>query len=89
MHIEPDEKIGGFPTVEVRRLMRKAAGRSITVRYVRETLDCSISDASCVLRHLQKAGFVESVGSHLERSTKGSALAIATAARPGPRPCRK
>lgn len=65
MHIEPDEEIGGFSTIEVRRLMRKAVGRSITVRYVREALDCSASDASRVLHHLQKAGFVESVGSHL------------------------
>jgi predicted nucleotidyltransferase len=82
MHIEPDEEIGGFSAIEVRRLMRKAVGRSITVRCVREALDCSVSDASRVLRHLQKAGFVESVGSHLEPTTKGSALAIATAARP-------
>ena len=82
MRIEPDEEIGGFSAVQVRRLMRRAVGRSMTVRYVRQLLDCSGSDASRVLRHLQERGFVESIGSHLEPSLKGSAFANATAARP-------
>jgi predicted nucleotidyltransferase len=82
MRIALDQEISGFSAVRVRRLMRKAVGRSITARYVREILDCSSSDASRMLRYLLEDGFVEFVGSHLERSTKGSALALATAARP-------
>lgn len=82
MRIERDEAIGGFPAVQVRQLMRRAVGRTMSVRYVRKILDCSGSDASRVLRHLQEAGFVESAGNRLEPSLKGSAFANATAARP-------
>jgi hypothetical protein len=82
MRIAVDQEIAGFSAVEVRRLMRKALGRSVTVRYVRKILACPSCDAARVLRHLQKHGFVERVGTRLAPSTKGSALAMATAARP-------
>ena len=82
MRIAVDQEIAGFSAVEVRRLMRRALGRPITVQYVRKILACSSSDAARVLRHLQEDGFLEAIGRRLEPSTKGSALAMATAARP-------
>jgi DNA-binding MarR family transcriptional regulator len=82
MRISTDQKIVGFPAVQIRQLMRETVGRSITIRYVREILQCSDSAATRVLNRLQKDGFVEPVRDHLEPTTKGSALAMATAAPP-------
>jgi len=82
MRISVDQVIAGLPAVQVRRLMRRVFGRSITVRDVRKILACPRSDAVRVLRHLQAHGLVEAVGKRLEPSSKGSALAMATAARP-------
>ena len=82
MRIAVDQEIAGFSAVEVRRLMRKALGRPMTVRYIRRVLACPSSDAARVLRHLQEHGFVEEVERRLEPSSKGNALAMATAARP-------
>ena len=62
--------------------MRDTVGRSITPRYVREILGCSDFSAARVLSQLQEAGFVESVRGYWEATTKGSALAMATAASP-------
>ena len=82
MRITANQKIAGYPAIQIRQLMRETVGRSITLRYVREILRCSDSAATRILSHLQKAGFVEPVKDHLEPSTKGSALAMATAAPP-------
>ena len=82
MRITADQKIAGYPAVQIRQLMRETVGRSITPRYVWEILQCSDSVALQVLNHLQTEGFVDSVNGHLEPSVKGSALAMATAAPP-------
>jgi hypothetical protein len=82
MRITADQRIAGYPAVQIRQLMRETVGRSITVRYVREILHCSDSVATRILSHLQKTGFVESVKVYLEPTTKASALAMATAAPP-------
>ena len=82
MRITADQKIAGYPAVQIRQLMRETVGRSITLRYVREILRCSDAPASRVLNCLQEDGFVEPVRGHLEPTTKGSALAMATAAPP-------
>jgi predicted nucleotidyltransferase len=82
MRITLDQKIAGYPAGQIRQLMRETVGRSITLRYVREILQCSDSAAIQVLNHLQEQGFVEPIQDHLEPSTKGSALAMATAAAP-------
>lgn len=82
MRIAAEEKIAGYPAIRIRQLMRETVGRSITPRYVREILSCSDSGAARVLSQLQKAGFVDSVRGYWEATTKGSALAMATAAAP-------
>ena len=82
MRIRSDEKIAGHPAVQVRQLMRETVGRSITHRYVREILSCSNSTATRVLSELAQAGFIESLKGYWEATTKGSALAMATAAPP-------
>ncbi len=82
MRIAADQKIAGYPAVQIRQLMRETVGRSITPRYAREILQCSDSAARHVLNHLQMEGFADSVNGHLEPSMKGSALAMATAAPP-------
>jgi len=82
VHIEASEKIAGYPALQIRQLMRETLGRSITPRHVREILSCSNSSAALVLEQLEKAGFVESVRGYWEATTKGSALAMATAALP-------
>lgn len=82
MRITADQKIAGYPAVQIRQLMRETVGRSITLRYVREILRCSDAAATRVLNRLQKDGFVEPARGHLEPTTKGSALAMATAAPP-------
>jgi predicted nucleotidyltransferase len=76
------ERIAGYPALQIRQLMRETVGRSITPRYVREILSCTDSGATRVLNRLEKAGFVESVRGYWEATTKGSALAMATAAPP-------
>ena len=75
-------QIAGDPAVQIRQLMRETVGRSITLRYVREILRCSDAAATRVLNRLQKDGFVEPARGNLEPTTKGSALAMATAAPP-------
>src|SRR5713226_9659933 len=82
MRITAEQKIAGYPAVQIRQLMRETVCRSITPRYVREILQCSDSAAQHVLNQLQTEGFADSVNDHLEPSTKGSALAMATAAPP-------
>lgn len=82
MRIRSDERIAGYPAVQVRQLMRETVGRSISHRYVREILSCSNSRAARVLNELEKAGFIESMRGYWEATTKGSALAMATAAPP-------
>src|SRR5450432_69462 len=82
MRITADQKIAGYPAVQIRQLMRETVGRSITLRYVRKVLQCSDSAANSVLNLLHKDGFIQSVRGNLGPSTKGSALAMATAATP-------
>jgi len=82
VRIRSDERIAGYPAVQVRQLMRETVGRSITHRYVREILSCSNSTATRVLSGLEQAGFIESLKGYWEATTKGSALAMATAAPP-------
>jgi len=82
MRIAADQMIADYPAVWVRQLMRETARASITLRHVRQALRCSDSGAVSVLNRLEKDGFIESVSGRLEPSTKGRALAMATAARP-------
>jgi hypothetical protein len=82
MRITSDQKIAGFPAVQIRQLMRNAINGSITSRKARGVLRCSDSEADCVLNRLQDDGFIESVGGRLELSTCGRALAMAMAAPP-------
>jgi hypothetical protein len=82
MRIESRQMIAGFPAVQIRRLMRETVGRSISLRWIREVLQCSEQTASRVLVDLQREGLVVSVEDHLEPSLKGSALAQATAGKP-------
>jgi hypothetical protein len=82
MRITANEKIAGYPALQIRQLMRETLGRSITSRYVGDILRCSDSIATRVLSQLRKAGFVESTRGYWEPTTKGSALAMATAALP-------
>src|SRR2546422_6017751 len=82
MRIAAEEKIAGYPALRIRQLMRETAGRSITPRYVREILSCTDSGAARVLNQLARAGFVEAVRGYWEATTKGNALAMATAAAP-------
>ncbi len=82
MRITADEEIAGYPALQIRQLMRETVGRSITPRYVREVLSCSYSSAARILSRLEEAGFVEPVRGYWEATTKGSALAMATAAPP-------
>jgi DNA-binding IclR family transcriptional regulator len=82
MRIESKQTIAGFPAVQIRRLMRETVGRSISLRCVREVLQCSESTAASVLVDLQREGLVLQVEGHLEPSMKGSTMAQATAAKP-------
>lgn len=82
MRIRTDQKIVGYPALQVRQLMRETVGRPITLRYVQEILKCSDSSATRVMRNLEIEGFLQSVQGHLEPSTKGSALAMAKAGPP-------
>jgi predicted nucleotidyltransferase len=83
MRITTGQKIAGYPAVQIRELMRKTVAGSITLERVRMVVGCSGSGAASVLNSLQEDGFVESVrGGRLELSTKGRALAMATAAPP-------
>lgn len=82
MRITANQKIAGYPAVRVRRVMRETVGGSITLRNVRRILRCSDSGAVSVVDGLQKDGFIESVEGRWEATTKGNALAMATAAPP-------
>ena|ERR1017187_1783547 len=82
MRITADQTIADYPAVRVRQLMRETAHASVTLRHVRQVLRCSDSGAASVLNRLEKDGLIESVSGRLEPSTKGRALAMATAARP-------
>src|ERR1039457_7489314 len=81
MRIESRQTIDGFPAVQIRRLMRETVGRSISLRWISEVLQCSEATASRVLGVLRREGLVVSVAAHFEPSLKGSTLAQATAAK--------
>jgi predicted nucleotidyltransferase len=82
VRITANQKIAGHPAVRIRQLMRETVGRSMTLRRVREILQCSESAAIRVLNDLRNEGLVHSERDHFEPTTKGSALAMATAAAP-------
>jgi hypothetical protein len=82
MRIQGDQNIVGYPALRVRQLLRETAGRPITLRHVKEILKCSDFSARQVMRKLEAEGFAESMQGHLEPSTKGNALAMATAMPP-------
>src|ERR1022692_1681954 len=82
MRITADQTIADYPAVRDRQLMRETAHASVTLRHVRQVPRCSDSSAARVLNRLEEDGLIESVSGRLEPSTKGIALAMATAARP-------
>lgn len=82
MRIDEGQNILGYPAVLVRRLMREAARRPLSVGRLQEILECSDCSARALARELQAVGFVELVDGHLEPSIKGNALALATASPP-------
>jgi predicted nucleotidyltransferase len=82
MRIEANQRIAGYPALQVRQLMRKVGTDYITLQCVREVLNCSELSASTVLGHLQELGFVQPIEHGLGRSLKGNALALASAAPP-------
>ena len=82
MRVDADQRIAGFPAVEVRRLMRKAIKEGVSLRQIQESLGCSKPVASSVLGKLQHRGFLRSTDGRLEVTVKGGALALATAAKP-------
>jgi hypothetical protein len=82
MRITAGQTIADYPAVQVRQLIRETARASITIQHVRQFLRCSDSGAASVLNRLEKDGLIVSVSGRLEPSTKGRALAMATAARP-------
>ena len=82
MRITSDQTIADYPAVRVRQLIQETARASITIQHVRQVLRCSDSGAASVLNRLEKDGLIEAVSGRLEPSTKGRALAMATAARP-------
>jgi hypothetical protein len=82
MRISLDQKIAGYPAIRIRELMRQTAGGPIMFRHVRRILQCSHIAAARVMKHLEKDGLITSVEGSIEPSTKGNALAMATAAPP-------
>ena len=82
MRVDADQRIAGFPAVEVRRLMRRAIKEGISLHQIQESLGCSKLVASSVLGKLQHRGFFRSTDGRLEVTVKGGALALATAAKP-------
>ncbi len=68
--------------IRVRELMRRTAGGPIIFRDVRRILQCSDTAAARVIKYLEKDGLIVSVEGSMEPSTKGNALAMATAAPP-------
>jgi hypothetical protein len=82
MRISSDQKIAGHPAIRVRELMRRAAGGRIRLWDVCQILQCSDTAAARVIKYLEKDGLIVSVEGSMEPSTKGNALAMATAAPP-------
>src|ERR1700690_3629603 len=82
MRVDADQRIAGFPAVEVRRLMRKAIKEGVSLRQIQESLGCSKPAASSVLGKLQHRGFLRSTDGRLGVPVRGGALALATAAKP-------
>jgi hypothetical protein len=70
MRIESRQTFAGFPAIQIRRLMRETVGRSISLRCVREVLQCSDSTAASVLVDVQREILVIQVEDHLEPSMK-------------------
>ena len=85
MNITADQTIAGYSALQIRRLMRKMARGSINLRTAALVLQCSDFEAGRVLKRLENDGFIESSEGRLEPSTRGSALAMATAALPSRR----
>ena len=82
MRIRTDQKIVGYPALQVRQLMREIVGRPITLRRIQEVLECPAFAARRVMRRLETEGFVEFADGYMAPSIKGSALAMANAGPP-------
>ncbi|MGH9632939.1 MAG: hypothetical protein ACRD7E_31940, partial [Bryobacteraceae bacterium] len=81
MRIEKGQLIAGLAAADVRKLMRKA-GQLISARTVTRVLGFSTDDARRLLVELEREGFVVDADGYWTATTKGYALAAATAARP-------
>ena len=82
MRITAGQKIAGYSAVKIRELMRRTGSRPLTPQTVRQILGCSKDAATCTLNRLHSEGFLNSVDGHWTMSTRGAALAMATAAAP-------
>lgn len=72
MRISSDQKIAGYPALQVRELMRRAAGGPIRFWDVCQILQCSDTAAARVIKHLERDGLIVSVEGSMEPSTKGN-----------------
>jgi hypothetical protein len=82
MRIEKHQLIAGLPAKDVRRFMREAAGFIIRPRTVVEVLGFSQSDARQLLQKMQNEGLLAVKEDYWLATSRGHALAMATAARP-------
>ena len=81
MRIDKGQLIAGLAAADVRKLMRKA-GQLISARTVTRVLGFLADNARRLLVELEREGFVVESDGFWTATTKGYALAAATAARP-------
>ena len=85
MQIATNQMIAGFPALLIRKLMRKATAHLISLRTVKDVLECPDRVGKNVLADLRQNGFLRAASgwnnTRFEATMKGSALAQATAAK--------
>ena len=82
MRIDKDQIVAGMPARDVRRFMRSVSGTVIQPASAVQTLGLTKRESEQFLRELEREGLISAETGYRESTVKGSAFAMATAARP-------
>lgn len=82
MRIEKDQMVAGMLARDVRRFMRSVTGRVIQPGSAEQTLGLTKRASEQFLHELEREGLISAETGYRESTVKGSAFAMASAARP-------
>jgi hypothetical protein len=80
MLLDKEQKIAGYPAVQIRRLMQRIGFLNATVPYIADILGCSLPEAEGVTKRLRTEGYLrdDEISGCVCLTSRGLALSSAT-----------